>query len=265
MKDFTPPPPRACSRRRFLVIAAGWPLLAGVPIQAAGRATAAVSPEEQGRELARALSAQPPPFNTAGALRRRDPDGRWLPPVPVRLDVYEDGPGWRSVYQVFTLEGAITETLVVYHRPGGATAYELTTIQPGTGVPRARMLNGDEAAVPFAQSDFWLTDLGLEFLHWPRQRILKTETRKGRKCQVLESTNPQPRAGNYGRVLSWVDIEHRGLLRAEAFGPDGGLLKEFSIGSFKKVAGSWQLKHMEIRNEQTDSRTRLEFDLEIPG
>jgi hypothetical protein len=154
---------------------------------------------------------------------------------------------------------------VVYCRPDGPTEYEFTTIEPGTGAPQVRMLSGDEAALPFAGSDFWFTDLGLEFLRWPRQRIIKTEMRKGRKCQVLESVNPQPRAGYYARVLSWVDLEHRGLLRAEAFGSDGRLLKEFTIGSFKKVEGSWQLKHMEIRNEQTDSRTRLEFDLEIPG
>lgn len=264
MKFFEPPLPRAHARRRFLLITAGWPLIACARAQAAVQATARLSPEEEGLELARELCAQPPPFNTAGTLRRRDPEGRWLPPVPVRLDVYEASPGWRSVYQVFTLAGAITETLVVYYRPDGYTEYELTIIQPGTGTTQTRAFNGDEAALPFAQSDFWLTDLGLEFLRWPRQRVVKTEMRKGRKCRVLESVNPKPRAGNYARVLSWVDIEHRGLLRAEAFGLDGRLLKEFSIGSFKKVEGSWQLKHMEIRNEQTDSRTRLEFDLEIP-
>jgi hypothetical protein len=87
--------------------------------------------------------------------------------------------------------------------------------------------------------------------------------RKGRSCKVLESLHPTPAATNYARVLSWIDGEHRGILRAEAYDRDRLLIKEFSIGSFKKVDGRWQLKSMEIRNETTDARTRLEFDLEI--
>jgi hypothetical protein len=39
------------------------------------------------------------------------------------------------------------------------------------------------------------------------------------------------------------------------------LLKEFAPKSFKKVNGQWELQEMEIRNVQTGSRTRLEFDL----
>ncbi|MCZ7637014.1 MAG: hypothetical protein M5U12_13825 [Verrucomicrobia bacterium] len=54
-----------------------------------------------------------------------------------------------------------------------------------------------------------------------------------------------------------------GFLRAEAFGPDQRRLKEFNIGSFKKVDRRWQLKSMEIRQVEADTRTRLEFDLEV--
>src|SRR5436190_1178348 len=49
---------------------------------------------------------------------------------------------------------------------------------------------GDHLAKPFAGSDFWLCDLALEFLHWPEQKILKTELRKTLSCKVLESINP---------------------------------------------------------------------------
>ena len=40
-----------------------------------------------------------------------------------------------------------------------------------------------------------------------------------------------------------------------------GLLKEYDTKKLKKVNGQWQVEEMEIRNDQTGSRTRLEFDL----
>jgi len=115
---------------------------------------------------------------------------------------------------------------------------------------------------PFAGTDFWLADLGMEFLHWPEQQLIKKEMRRGRSCKVLESTNPQLGKGAYGRVRSWIDGESSQLILAEVYDSENRLLKAFSVGSVKKIKGRWELKDMEIRNEQTDSLTRLEFDLE---
>ena len=115
---------------------------------------------------------------------------------------------------------------------------------------------------PFAGSDFWIADLGLEFFHWPEQKILKPyEMRRGRACHVLESTNPNPSPNGYSRVVSWIDNETLGIVQAEAYDAKGELLKEFYPKSFKKVNGQWELQEMEIRNDRTGSRTRLEFEL----
>jgi Outer membrane lipoprotein-sorting protein len=115
--------------------------------------------------------------------------------------------------------------------------------------------------MPFANSDFWVADLGLEFFHWPEQKILKHELRRSRACTVLESTNPNPSPNGYSRVVSWIDNETLGIVHAEAYDAKGKLLKVFDPKSFKKVNGQWELQDMEIRNVQTGSRTRLEFDL----
>jgi hypothetical protein len=120
-------------------------------------------------------------------------------------------------------------------------------------------LAGDETMTPFAGSDFWIADLGLEFFHWPEQKILKHEMRRGRACKVLESTNPNPSTNGYSRVVSWIDNESGGIVQAEAYDFKNKLLKEFAPKSFKKVNGQWELQEMEIRNVQTGSRTRLEF------
>ena len=62
-------------------------------------------------------------------------------------------------------------------------------------------------------------------------------------------------------MVSWIDNESGGIVQAEAYDLNNKLLKEFAPKSFKKVNGQWELQEMEIRNVQTGSRTRLEFDL----
>lgn len=119
--------------------------------------------------------------------------------------------------------------------------------------------------VPFASSDFWLADLGLQFLHWPQQRIVqeaRIRMRKGRPCRVLESRNPVAGAKGYVRVVSWIDRETGKPILAEAYGAEGKLMKEFEIGGVTRVNGVWQLKNLEMRNVVEDSVTVLEFQYE---
>ena len=115
--------------------------------------------------------------------------------------------------------------------------------------------------LPFAGSDFWLGDLGLEFFHWPEQKILKKEVKRSRGCSVLESTNPDPSTNGYSRVVSWIDEESGGIVQAFAYDAQGRKLKEFYPKNFEKVNGQYQVQEMEMDNVQTGSRTRLEFDL----
>jgi hypothetical protein len=122
-------------------------------------------------------------------------------------------------------------------------------------------MTGDQAALPFAGSDFWLLDLGLEFYHWPNQRLVKFDMTRSRSVRVLESVNPKPAPNSYSRVVSWVDVETDGLIRAEAYDVRNKRLKEFNVGSFRKVEDQWQLQDMEIRNAQANTATKLEFDL----
>jgi hypothetical protein len=106
-----------------------------------------------------------------------------------------------------------------------------------------------------------MLDLGLEFFHWPKQRAIRAEMRRGQPCRVLESTDPNARPGGYSRVLSWIDNETGGVIEAEAYDSTNKLLKKFALGSFKKVEGQWQLRDMRISNVQTEQQTKLKFDL----
>ncbi|HNU99558.1 MAG: outer membrane lipoprotein-sorting protein [Verrucomicrobia bacterium] len=221
--------------------------------------------EVEGRLLAAELRNQRPeePLSSSGVLRTRDPYGKWREAIPVRLEIAPGAQYWQTRYWALGASQEPFETLTVTHAEGAPTRYDYSRALGTAAVSDTVTLTGDAAAIPFAASEFWLSDLGLEFLDWPGQRVVRSEMRKGRSCKVLESLNPNPSSTNYARVLSWIDIEHRGILRAEGYDQKRRLLKEFSIGSFKKVQGRWQLKSMEIRNEETDARTRIEFDLEI--
>ena len=83
--------------------------------------------------------------------------------------------------------------------------------------------------------------------------------KKGQACRILESTNPD--APVYTRVVSWISIEHHGLMLADAYDASGRLIKRFSIGSLKKVDGVWQLRDMEMIDEVRGTETKLEFEL----
>jgi hypothetical protein len=242
------------------VMCLSWGLVSTVSL-AADR----LSLEEEGQALAAELRSQRPVENltTTGLLKRRDAAGK-RSELPVSMRVILEGPAWTTVYETPGTDTSLAQVLRVSHSESGLNAYKYSQAPAvGEPAPVPEPLGAERLCSPFVGSDFSLADLGLEFFHWPAQRLVKKEMRKGRSCKVLESRNPAPGPGDYARVLSWIDFETHGLLRAEAYDQNNRLAKEFSVRSFKKVNGRWQLKELEIRNPKTDSRTRLEFDLEL--
>ncbi|MFO1478094.1 MAG: outer membrane lipoprotein-sorting protein [Verrucomicrobiota bacterium] len=210
----------------------------------------------KGRELVVSILSQRPAdsFTNNGVLKIRDAKRNWTE-TPIQVDTVATPTNWMSIYTVGPTNGA-RESLVITHEPGGHTAYTIGN----DAVIRTQA--GNELMIPFAGSDFWLVDLGLEFFHWPDQRLLRNEISRSRACHVLESTNPQPAAGAYARVLSWIDDETSGIVHAEAYDSNNKLLKEFDPKDFKKVNGQWRLEEMQIENPQAKTRTRIEFNFD---
>ena len=228
----------------------------------------------QGRKLVLQLLEQRPTenFTNTGTLKIRNSKGE-RSETPIRCEVLITATNWQNTYEAFFTN--TTEKLVFIHPdsqihqlegdfPDGGFILGLKDVQLGHNLynhtyPAAGRLNKEA----FANSDFWLADLGLEFFHWPQQKVLPktTNLKRGRDYTLLESTNPNPPTNGYSRVLAWIDKESGGILEAEAYDFNGKLLKDFAPKSFKKVNGQWELQEMEIRNVQTGSRSRLEFDL----
>jgi hypothetical protein len=220
-------------------------------------ASLADSADIEGATLARELTSQRPNASVTNlATLRIRQRGQPLRTLPLRVIIQDGSPTWQGTYEAGS--GTNLTVLIIHH--GDATTRGYTLIQPGPDGPRTNQLTGNATMIPFAGSDFCVADLGLEFLHWPGQRIVGREMRRSRGCLILESTNPNPAPGAYVRVRSWIDSENRGIVIAEAYDANNKLLKVFTPNDPTKVEGRWEIEELELRNVQDKSQTVIKFD-----
>lgn len=243
-------------------------VLASLMLSAVPSAAGTESTPEQvaGHALVKEMRRMQPQssFTNQATLEIRDPSGR-RKRVPLTIETQVNAApdaGWSTRYVTQPAAPALPESVTILQFPDRLPTY----LFEGGGRNGAEVLPAGQGSVPIAGSDFWADDLGLEFLHWPEQRIIpgprdNPPMIKGRACKILESRNPA--GAPYSRVVSWVDNEFKSLIQADAYDSAGKLLKRFGIGSFKKVDGVWLLKDMEMIDERRDTKTRLEFELKV--
>jgi len=225
---------------------------------AARAADARPNAEVEGRELAQKILEPSPSENStiSGVLKIRKPRSKTLE-IPMQCRILVTSTNWQSIYETLPNTNSVKEQLVLTHSGTNSIRYDLN----------GSVVAEELADVPFAGSDFWLTDFGLEFLRWPVQRVLKKEIRRSRFCVVLESVRSSDglaTSQGYSRVVSWIDNETTGILHADAYDDRGRKLKEFEPKEFQKDAnGQYQLQEMRIDNLQTGSRTTIEFDVTL--
>ena len=210
------------------------------------------SAQVEGRALAQQLLALKPEssFTNIGKLVIRGPK-KQRREVSYQCRVLVTATNWTSYYSASHGTNELPR-FSVEHRDGAANRYF---------DDRTNLLSTSQIAASFAGSDFAMADLGLEFFHWPDQRVARWEMKRSFGCKVLESRNPEPVASGYSRVVSWIHTETGGLIQAEAYDARGKLLKEFRPTETEKVNGRHELKEMEIENVQAGTRTTLVFDL----
>jgi hypothetical protein len=232
---------------------------AGIHSRSCGQTAA----ETGGQELAAQLRDRSPmqDFSGEGILKYRYRQERVE--IPVVLRIVNEGKLWKSLYEARATNGALMEKLEIAHPPDQPGLYVLTLLDATGHSLGAKTIASEQNGVPFAGTDFWLCDLGLDFFQWPSQTLVKKEMRKGRSCRVLESIPANPDKSPYARVRSWIDLETHGLIRAEAYDSHQKLVKEFEILKIAKIDGKIQLKEMEIRSPVKGSRTRLEFVFDV--
>ena len=238
---------------RFVSSASALSLLAlFLPLSASAQDTNGLSRAEmQGRELVQKILSQRPAenFTNHGVLKIRNAR-RANASVPLVCETTVGDGTWSALYRAGMQELKVTHTdgrpnQYVWHADNG----KIVT------------LADNQTMCPFADSDFWVADLGLEFFQWPGQKVLRKEVHRSCGCSVLESTNPNPTTNGYARVETWIDSDSLGIVEANAYDASGQQIKNFYPKDFKKVNGQYQVESMVMINEKTDTRTRLVFDL----
>ena len=224
-----------------------------------------VQAEKEARALVAEMLAARPDQNTTntGQIRIRDAADKERE-IPVRFEITTTTTNWASIYEILpSPAGPSGMRLTVIHSGAQPNRYELfNPAALGTTNTAARVLTRSEIMAPFAGSDFWIADLGLEFLHWPKQRLLRKEMRHSKSCAVLESINPRPVPGGYARVESWIMIASpHGIVHAEAYDERGEVLKRFDPTNLQKIQGEYQLDEMEMRSVEPRSHTWIKFNL----
>lgn len=205
----------------------------------------------EGRALAQQLRELRPAQNltNSATLKLRGSKARRAE-IPVQIGTFLTETNWQTIYGA---ESTNEMTLFgVVHAPARANEYRFDCWMNTNRV--------EQLLLPFAGSDFWLLDLGAEFFHWPDQRLVKKEVKKGQTCDVLESRPAAVPANGYSRVVSWIDRDTGGIVQAEAYDAHGKLLKEFDVREFSKVNGEWRVTEVEMRNVQTRTSTLLVFN-----
>jgi len=202
------------------------------------------------------LLQRPGEVPTNATLKIRDAQGSEQS-IPVRMDVTETATNWTQVYQTLPGKDKQGEKLTIIHTFGKPSRYLFSQ----AGQTDAAELTGNETMVPFAGSDFWVADLGLDFLHWPKQRLVKKEMSHHKSCVMLESINPSPSKNGYAKVESWITIERpHNPVRAQAYDANGKQIKVFTPEGIEKVDGKYQLSAIEMRNLKARTRSIIEFD-----
>ena len=228
-------------------------------IDARAQTTNSLSDAEiQGQALAQKILQQWPAENVtnAGVLQIRDKDGK-RSTLPLKVEVTVTETNWSSRYEAMPGSNSTDVTsLIVTHSLIGPNQY--LAFENGKETSAGP---GNRTMIPFAGSEFYLGDLGLEFFHWPGQKVLRREVHRSCGCTVLESTNPEPAADAYSKVVAWIDNDSLGIVEAYAYDAKGKRWKDFEPKDLKKIHGQYQVQTMFMENVQTGARTRMEFNL----
>jgi hypothetical protein len=230
-------------------------LFSGFATQA-GTTNSLSNAQIEGRALAQKILEQRPAnnFTNTGTLDIQSKNNPRK--IPVTCETITGETSWQTRYEArLGPHPTDVTTLIVTH--SGTETNHYLAFENGQEV----RVSGNRTMIPFAGSDFWLCDLGLEFFHWPEQKVLKKEFTRQCACTVLESTNPNSATNAYSRVVCWIDEDSLGIVEACAYDFNGIKLKDFYPRDLEKVNGQYQVGTMVMENSQTGSKSTMEFDL----
>lgn len=123
-----------------------------------------------------------------------------------------------------------------------------------------------ERTDPLRGSDLSLSDLSLEFLHWPKAQVIGEETVLTRKTWKIR-LNPAVSEGDYGVVVVNIEQESGALLQVECYGWEGEFLKRCKVTKGSRNDGVWRLRQLRVETMEPGTprvRSRTYLDVMAP-
>src|SRR5579871_1424026 len=125
---------------------------------------------EAGRELAaHLLSMQPAEIAKWRGTLKISANHKTIS-VPMLCETFPGSPDWSVMYLAGSTSVSGSEKLTIIFSTNAPSRYVYARApKPDAPLDPPKTLTGAQADIPLANSDFWLSDLGFEFYHWPDQ------------------------------------------------------------------------------------------------
>jgi len=130
---------------------------------------------------------------------------------------------------------------------------------------RVRQISAGAKHESFMGTDFSYDDLAIvdQITDWSerdaRATLLRDEVHDGSACHVIELV-PAGKDLTYGRILLWLTSGNLIVTRIEMYDKRDQLEKRLTLSSIRDIGAVPTAFDMEMRNEQTGSRTAVHFD-----
>src|SRR5262245_42924327 len=236
--------------RQLLVLVLACSVLAGAV------SAAALTPEEQGREVfveqhKRTLGYGDYQVGIRMVLRASNGDSSERQLRISQLEVPDDGD---KLLVVFDTPKAIKGTALL------SFGHKVEPDDQWLYLPalkRVKRIASRNKSGPFLGSEFAFEDLSSQQVEKYDYRFLREETLDGVRCFVVERF-PRDEYSGYTRQVVWVDQEQFRVQRVEYYDRKPELLKTLTIEGYQLYAGSyWKPSRMFMENHQTGKSTEL--------
>lgn len=120
---------------------------------------------------------------------------------------------------------------------------------------KTRRISGSSSKTDyFMGTDFTYDDMGDRNIDEDEHKLLRTETRDGKQCWVVESV-PVDKREIYSRKVTWVAQDFLTGIRVEYYDRLDKLHRVLTVSEITEVQGFWTKHRMEMENVQTGHKT----------
>lgn len=164
-----------------------------------------------------------------------------------------------ATYKFFALDGKIVDNVTIKRNAAGKIILT-RDMKTATG---AAILPPKTSDTILGSDVTWI-DATMDFLWWGKPELVGSGDIKGRDCDIIKLTPPEPtKQCTFGKV--WLDKIHRILMQATQNDETGKETRRLWIRAVQKLEVAenderWVIKDLEVETTGSGHRTRLHFE-----